>query len=252
MLLSHCSLPRNFIGMFQYVKSPMSHSAEPSSLSFFPTVPTRVRSSLSLSCKQISSTSIVSVWVDRSRARFHSAWENSLASLDALRCGCRRWLLGRSILTEEELRCPYQSNQTLEWCSDFSLFRKDADGITALHLCAYFNCTATCDTLCARQAFVNAKDNQLLTPLFYACKANCPVRTIRWRLSCHWSPLFVRRSLESWLIMVLIVIRKINIGKHRCMSVHCPRMLHVGLLLSITWPMEILPINRDWPLFITR
>ena len=57
-----------------------------------------------------------------------------------------------------------------------SLFLKDVDGITALHLCAFFNCTATCETLCARQAFVNAKDNQLLTPLFYACKANCPVR----------------------------------------------------------------------------
>ncbi len=52
---------------------------------------------------------------------------------------------------------------------------KDIDGITALHLCAFFNCAATCDTLCARRAFVNAKDNQLLTPLFYACKANCPV-----------------------------------------------------------------------------
>lgn len=57
----------------------------------------------------------------------------------------------------------------------FSFDSKDIDGITALHLCAFFNCVATCDTLCARRAFVNAKDNQLLTPLFYACKANCPV-----------------------------------------------------------------------------
>ena len=55
-------------------------------------------------------------------------------------------------------------------------FFKDIDGVTALHLCAFFNCISTCDTLCARRAFVNAKDNQLLTPLFYACKANCPVR----------------------------------------------------------------------------
>jgi ankyrin repeat protein len=57
----------------------------------------------------------------------------------------------------------------------FLFIIKDIDGITALHLCAFFNCVATCDTLCARRAFVNAKDNQLLTPLFYACKANCPV-----------------------------------------------------------------------------
>ncbi|CAF3512085.1 unnamed protein product [Adineta steineri] len=58
---------------------------------------------------------------------------------------------------------------------NYDVNAKDIDGITALHLCAFFNCVATCDTLCARQAFVNAKDNQLLTPLFYACKANCPI-----------------------------------------------------------------------------
>ncbi|CAF1316153.1 unnamed protein product [Adineta ricciae] len=63
---------------------------------------------------------------------------------------------------------------------NYDVNTKDTDGITALHICAFFNCIATCDTLCARQAFVNAKDNQLLTPLFYACKANCPtiVRTL--------------------------------------------------------------------------
>jgi len=59
--------------------------------------------------------------------------------------------------------------------NNFIFFLKDIDGITALHLCAFFNCVATCDTLCARRAFINAKDNQLSTPLFYACKANCPV-----------------------------------------------------------------------------
>jgi hypothetical protein len=100
------------------------------------------------------------------------------------------------------------------------LFLKDIDGITALHLCAFFNCVATCDTLCARRAFVNAKDNQLLTPLFYACKANCPVLKQYFIFSILFLQINSRLLFEHWLIMVLIVMRKINIGKLHYISVH--------------------------------
>ncbi|CAF0870900.1 unnamed protein product [Rotaria sordida] len=89
------------------------------------------------------------------------------------------FLLPLSPLFDATIDDDYLAVQSL-LIKNYDVNTKDIDGITALHLCAFFNCVATCDTLCARRAFVNAKDNQLLTPLFYACKANCPtiVRTL--------------------------------------------------------------------------
>lgn len=84
-----------------------------------------------------------------------------------------KFLLPLSPLFDAAVDDDYLSVQSL-LSKNYDVNMKDIDGITALHLCAFFNCVATCDTLCARRAFVNAKDNQLLTPLFYACKANCP------------------------------------------------------------------------------
>ncbi|CAF3090288.1 unnamed protein product [Rotaria socialis] len=89
------------------------------------------------------------------------------------------FLLPLSPLFDAAIDDDYLAVQSL-LSKNYDVNTKDIDGITALHLCAFFNCAKTCDTLCARRAFVNAKDNQSLTPLFYACKTNCPtiVRTL--------------------------------------------------------------------------
>ncbi|CAF5175973.1 unnamed protein product [Rotaria magnacalcarata] len=89
------------------------------------------------------------------------------------------FLLPLSPLFDAAIDDDYLAVQSL-LSKNYDVNTKDIDGITALHLCAFFKCAKTCDTLCARRAFVNARDNQSLTPLFYACKTNCPtiVRTL--------------------------------------------------------------------------
>ncbi|UJR37741.1 hypothetical protein I4U23_030436 [Adineta vaga] len=110
---------------------------------------------------------------------FLSPLSNQFEPTDTVRNQTTSVLLPLSPLFDATVDDDYLAVQSLI-SKNYDVNSQDTDGVTALHLCAFFNCTATCDTLCARQAFVNAKDNQLLTPLFYACKANHPtiVRTL--------------------------------------------------------------------------